>query len=197
MNSGRSSTRRNFALLATLAVALIFSAIPVSAATGESTNYLPPIMLRNQLGQQVSLASMRGKPALVSFIHTSCGGVCQMMTAKMKTIAEDFSPQFGTKLNLISITTDPTEDHPAQLKAYAKDRGATGDGWVFLTGKPAAIHSVMKLYDVAQMPGDDSMTHVFDLFLIGPDGRLLHHYHGSDIKPSDVARDIRTAVAAR
>ena len=197
MDSRRSSARRNLVVAAVLAAALVFSALPASAATGESTDYLPPITLRNQLGQPVSLASMRGRPALVSFIHTSCGGVCQMMTAKMKTIAEDFSPQFGTKLNLISITTDPAEDRPAQLKSYAKDRGATGAGWVFLTGKPAAIHSVMKLYDVAQMPDDDAMTHVFDLFLIGPDGRLLHHYHGSDIKPSDVARDIRTAVATR
>lgn len=166
----------------------------VSAST---VDYLPDVTLRDQAGLPVSLAALRGKLVVVGFIHTSCEGVCQLMTAKMKTIAQDFDPGFGAKLTMVSITTDPREDRPPQLSAYAKEQGATGNGWLFLTGKPAAIRSVLKLYDVNQDMSDDEMTHVFDLFLLGPDGRELRHYHGSKIKPQEVTTDIRTALAHR
>lgn len=181
-------------VLAFAASVLVVLAVTVMAAT--PADYLPNITLRDQFNHQLSLASLRGKPALVGFIHTSCGGVCQLMTAKMKTIAQDFDPAFGSKLTMISITTDPREDGPAQLNTYAKNQAAIGEGWVFLTGKPANIKRVLKLYNVAQN-SDDEMTHVFDLFLISSDGRELHHYHGSDIQPKNVATDIRTALAAR
>ncbi len=196
------ASRRLFGLASVPAfavLALVVLAITVRAATANatSTDYLPNINLRDQFNHQLSLASLRGKPALVGFIHTSCGGVCQLMTAKMKTIAQDFDPAFGSKLTLVSITTDPREDGPAQLNTYAKNQAAMGEGWVFLTGKPANIKRVLKLYNVAQNSDDDEMTHVFDLFLISSDGRELHHYHGSDIQPKNVVNDIRTALAAR
>jgi protein SCO1/2 len=185
-------------------LALVLAARPAIATSAagsqksaNSLDYLPQVELRDQSGHQVSLASLRGKPVVVGFIHTSCEGVCQLMTAKMKTIAQEFDPGFGSKLTMVSITTDPREDRPPQLRAYAKEQGATGNGWLFLTGKPAAVRSVLKLYGVNQDMGDDEMTHVFDLFLIGPDGHELRHYHGSDIKLQDVTADIRTALAHR
>jgi len=59
---------------------------------------------------------------------------------------------------------------------------------VFLRGKPAAIDSLMQLR-CRPDPGrrrDDARLRSFP---VGPDGRLLHHYHGADIKPSDGIRD--------
>ena len=159
-------------------------------ASADTTNYLPDVILTNQFGKPLSMASLKGKPLLVSFIHTSCKGVCELMTAKMKDVASDLGAN-GTKVTMVSISTDPDDDGPAQLMAYAKRENVVNDGFVFLTGKPASVKQVLKVYGVNQHAGDNEMTHVFELFLIGPDGHQVRHYHGLNIQAAKVAGDIQ------
>ena len=159
--------------------------------------YLPNVNLVDQSGKSVSLAAFKGRPALVGFIHTSCEGICEMQTAKMKSIAEELNPSFNTKVSMISVTTDPKEDGPAQLAAYAKKEGTFGQGWVFLTGAEDQVDKVLEVYGVPAGDPGDELTHVLKIYLIGPDGRELHVYNGMDIAPSAVAADIRNALARR
>jgi protein SCO1 len=163
-------------------------------ASADSTNYLPDISVTNQYGKTLSLASLKGKPLLVSFIHTSCKGVCELITAKMKSVANDLG-ESGTRVMMVSISTDPEDDGPAQLMAYAKKEDVADDGFVFLTGKPAALKKVLAVYGVNQSPGDNAMTHVLELFLIGPDGHQVRRYHGLNIQAAKVADDIRHTLA--
>ena len=159
-----------------------------------SINYLPDVILTNQYGKPVALESLKGKPLLISFIHTSCKGVCELMTAKMKAVAADLGAN-GTKVTMVSISTDPDDDGPAQLMAYAKKENIADDGFVLLTGKPAAVKRVLALYRVNQDEGDNEMTHVFDLFLLAPDGHQVKHYHGLNIQAAKVAGDIQQTLA--
>lgn len=185
------------AALLTAGGAVAYPARVQAAAQAPDTsavNYLPDIILTNQYGKPVALESLKGKPLLVSFIHTSCKGVCELMTAKMKAVASDLGAN-GTKVTMVSISTDPDGDGPAQLMAYAKKENIADDGFVLLTGKPAAIKRVLALYRVNQDEGDNEMTHVFDLFLLAPDGRQVRHYHGLNIKAAKVAGDIQQTLA--
>jgi protein SCO1 len=172
------------------------SAVRAAAQTPDtsSVNYLPDVTLTNQYGKPVALDSLKGKPLLVSFIHTSCKGVCELMTAKMKAVAADLGAN-GTKVTMVSISTDPDEDGPPQLMAYAKKENIANDGFVLLTGKPETVKRVLALYRVNQDEGDNEMTHVFDLFLIAPDGHQVKHYHGLNIQAVKVAGDIQQTLA--
>jgi cytochrome oxidase Cu insertion factor (SCO1/SenC/PrrC family) len=171
-------------------------AVETGSAAAPGRDYLPNIELIDQYGHPVTLASFKGKPAVVGFIHTSCGGVCELLTAKMKNVAENFDPSFGSKITLITITTDPKEDRPQQLQLYSKDQGATESGWVFLTGKPENVAEVLRLYGVPDGP-DDALTHVFELRLIGANGTELKSYKGASIQSSEIVRDVREVLAHR
>ena len=50
------------------------------------------------------------------------------------------------RLMHISISIDPENDRPAQLKSYAKSYRAT-DRWTFLTGALADINTVQRAFD--------------------------------------------------
>jgi cytochrome oxidase Cu insertion factor (SCO1/SenC/PrrC family) len=207
MNMSAVSRRCRWVAITFIASGLIVSSgAPLFAAADASApavttfaqiNRLPNFPLVDQFGHQTSLAALMGKPVLVSFIHTDCQGPCELMTARMKSVADDLEPSFASKVTMVSVTTDPKEDHPSQLAAYAKAQGAEGPGWVFLTGNPTDVAHVLQLYGVAQGGADDAMTHVFDLHLIGSDGREVHQYHGPEIKAATVAADIKTALARR
>ena len=198
--------RRSNALAIPIAIAacavllMLAAAIPLRAgsepqsitppAVAPAGDLLPAINLVDQNGRSVSLASFKGKPVLVSFIHASCLGVCELMTAKMRAVAQSLGAESETKVTMLSITTDPKEDGPKELRAYAKKEGVSGDGWVFLTGKPDQIARILTLYGVQYRENHDEETHVMKLFLLGPDGREVHRYSGIKVAAETVAADI-------
>jgi protein SCO1/2 len=156
-------------------------------------DYLPPLMLVDQRGKQISLSSVKGKPVLVGFIHTSCKGVCEMMTAKMKQVAKSLGSQFDSSVTIVSITTDPDDDNPAAMLKYAKAQGVDADGFLFLTGKHKEIDHLLKLYDVPEEGPDEATTHVLDLFLVAPNGYGMRKYNGMAVSPDTLASAIKGA----
>ena len=197
IRSSRTTARSALLTIALLSLPVVARATEVQAGPAASTNYLPDAALIDQAGHPVAFAAFKGKPVLVGFIHASCAGVCEMLTAKMKSVAHELEPSFSTKVTMVSVTTDPKEDGPAQLSAYAKAQGTVGPGWIFLTGKREQVARVLKVYDVPEGDPGDELTHVIELYLIGADGHQLHHYNGTAIAAAAVAADIRRAVARR
>jgi len=180
------------AILLAAGLTLFLTALPIFASTG--TNYLPEAALVDQAGHPVSFAALKGKPLLIAFIHASCQGICEMLTEKMKGVAAQLDPGFSAKVTMVSVTTDPAEDNPVALTAYAKKQGTVGNGWLFLTGKHDEIAKVLNAYNVRQ--GDEE-THVLQIYLIGADGQKLHEYDGMKVAAATVATDVRTADGHR
>jgi protein SCO1/2 len=163
--------------------------VPVPA----QVDYLPPLLLVDQRGKSLLLSSVKGKPVLIGFIHTSCKGICEMMTAKMKEVSQGLGSQFGSSVTMVSITTDPDDDDPAALLKYAKAQGVDAGGFLFLTGKHQQIDRLLKLYDVPEEGPDEATTHVLDLFLIAPDGSSMRKYDGMKVSPDTLASAIKSA----
>ena len=183
---------------ATLAMALPLAARAESGkaagpAASSPAHGLPEVSLIDQNGRAISLSSLKGKPALVAFIHTSCEGPCELITAEMKSVAQSLGPGFKSEVTMVSITTDPEEDGSRELLAYAKAQRVDADGWVFLTGTPAEIRSLLSLYKVSAE--DDDSAHVLELFLLSADGIGLRRYNGVATRPETIASDIRKTAS--
>jgi protein SCO1/2 len=187
-----------------IAAAILVLAIPLAAraevgkaggqATAKLADGLPKVSLTDQNGKAISLASLKGKPVLVAFIHTSCEGPCELITTEMKSVARSLGPGFQSEVTMVSITTDPKEDGAPELLAYAKKQGVNTDGWVFLTGTPAEIRRLLVLYGVSAE--DDDSAHVLELFLLSADGVGVRRYNGIATHPETIASDIRKTASA-
>jgi len=185
--------------IVSLAALLTLSACGDHDAKGDypaanGNNCLPDVSLLDQHGSAVSLASLKGKPVLIDFIYTSCTATCPMLTAKMAAIAHELGPALGADVRIVSITLDPEHDSPAQLEEYAKDHGAPGTGWIFLTGPPTQIDKVLALFNLRRTrESDGSITHSVAAFLLGPDGHQLRQYNALDVSPEAVVADVARA----
>jgi protein SCO1/2 len=190
--SARPVKQRSLNACATLGFALITTSFLVGATSlyGSKVDYLPDITLTNQNSRSISLSSLRGKPVLVGFIHTMCKGVCQMITANMRSVASALPPASGAAVTMLLITTDPADDRPPELSSYAKNEDLFGRDWILVTGPQDRIAKVMRLYGVKHEETDDAMMHVMKLFLLTPDGGLAHVYPGMKVSPQTVAADI-------
>ena len=179
-------TQRYFVWTAWIAAAAatLLLALPLAArAAATPADGLP----------KVSLTDLKGKPALVAFIHTQCEGPCELITAEMKSVARNLGPSFKSEVTMISITTEPNEDGSHELLAYAKKHGVNADGWVFLTGAPAEIRGLLSLYGVAAE--DDKSDHVLEIFLLSADGAGVRRYSGVAAHPQAIASDIRKTAS--
>jgi protein SCO1/2 len=186
------------AAVATLVLALPFAARAelgkaAARAAASPADGLPKVSLTDQNGRTISLESLKGKPALVAFIHTQCEGPCELITAEMKSVARNLGPGFNSEVTMISITTEPDEDGSHELLAYAKKQGVNADGWVFLTGAPAEIRRLLALYGVAAE--SNNSDHVLELFLLSADGAEVRRYSGVAAHPQAIASDIRKTAS--
>jgi len=180
-----------FALTLTLAVAACDSGSDDAMKPINETDCLPHLVLTDQHGQPLDLASLKGHPTL-DFIYTNCTGPCQMMTAKMSRVADRLGAELGAQVAVVSVTIDPEHDGPQQLANYAKQQGADRSGWTFLTGTPEQIEGLLKAYKLERIrDSEGSVEHIIAFFLLGPDGLPRREYNPSDVKVDDVAQDVQ------
>lgn len=173
---------------------------PEQSANGSSTgafapdnraDCLPAIDLVDQHGKTVALAALKGKPVLIDFIYANCATACPVLTSRFAQIAGQLGSALGAKVTMVSITIDPEHDHPVQLLEYAKTHNADRKGWLLLTGKPADIEAVLRIYRLKrEREADGTIAHVTTSFLVGADGRQIRIYDTMEVAPATVVGDI-------
>ena len=152
------------AILPFLLLLLMTWVLPAVPAHAESARYkrtvekykLPDVVLINQNGKKVSLASMLNtdQPMVVDFIYGTCTTICPVLSAGYTNLQNRLAAS-GQMPRLISITIDPENDSPNVMKEYLK-RYRAKPGWDFYTGRRADIDAVMKGFN-AYIP--DKMSH--------------------------------------
>ena len=211
MSSGISNKDKLF--WAALAVGLVLLAVGAWATstrlTGTGAAPLPVISpvadfaLTNQDGRAVSLADLRGHVWLADIVFTRCAGPCPRMTRRMKEIQQALPS--GSDARLITLTTDPTYDTPAILKAYAEKFGADPARWQFFTGPKKEIAALgrdsLKLTaiekDAAERQNpEDLFIHSTIFVLVDKQARLRGFFEteGDDIDPARVRSRILAGI---
>lgn len=170
--------------VAVLALALLacFAVQAGAAALPDDTEwYVGDFRLTDQDGRTVSLADLRGKIWVASFIFTRCAGPCARVSATMAGLQNDIASKPGVLL--ISYTVDPDFDTPAVLQKYAGHFEADPKRWRFLTGKRADIYRLIgDSFHLAVAQKDaknaQSIDHSTRLALVDGRGRIRGFYDG-------------------
>jgi cytochrome oxidase Cu insertion factor (SCO1/SenC/PrrC family) len=148
-----------------IARALAGDAIPVNRAA-------PDFHLTSQAGQPVSLASLRGKVTLLTFLDPQCTASCPV-TSELVAARGMLGPAAG-RVELVAIAANPVRYRLADVRALDKRESMNGaPGWLFLTGPLTQLREVWGEYGivVAHMaPGSSVMTGM--VFVIDGDGQI-------------------------
>ena len=141
---------------------------------------------------------LRGKILVVGYIYTHCPDVCPMITTNMKQLKAALPDSLPVAF--VSISFDPRRDSPSVLKAYAAAYGIQDSSWVFLTGSPEIIDSLLTTVHVVTqrtyMTFDEQkrpryfINHTDQLSLIDPTGKVVRHYPGSTVNLNTLKEDI-------
>ncbi|MCP3960316.1 MAG: SCO family protein [bacterium] len=147
---------------------------------------VPEFALTHHDGSTVTREDFLGGPWIADFIFTRCPAICPRMTAQMKRVTEALGE--GSQVKIASFSVDPEHDTPEVLAAYAADHGA-GEGWYFLTGEAATIHTLCRegfLLAVDASPpadvstGSDPIIHSNRFVLIDAENQIRGYYDPFD-----------------
>jgi protein SCO1/2 len=153
---------------------------------------VPDFTLIERSSREVKNQELAGKIWIADFVYTSCGGMCPIMTEKMRKLQD----KLPAEIRLVSFSVDPDVDTPAVLTEYAKKFGADPNRWLFLTGNRDSLYKLSKegfKLAVENSGGTElePITHSSRFALVDQQGRIRGYY--SMEEPSELAHLIKDA----
>ena len=161
----------------------------------------PDTALTDQDGRVIALPQLLGNAVVVTFIYTRCPlpQFCPMMDRRFADVQQRIRSEqaLAGRARLLSVSFDPDHDRPEILKAHASKLGADPAMWSFVTAPRNAVDKFAAKFGVNVIrEADRTITHNLRTTVIGPDGRVVSVYNGSDWTPQQVVDDLRRALAA-
>ena len=148
------------------------------------------IKLQNQLGDTVTLDSLKGKVIIIDFFFTHCASICPILTRNMRHLQDALKLRDDTKgidttfVQFLSLTVDPAHDSVAQLRKYADHYGVNSDVWWMLTGPKKIIYDFalneLKLGLQDSVSVDSNFVHTDYIAVLDKDHVIRGYYHGTD-----------------
>jgi len=139
--------------------------------------------LRDENGRMVRLSDLRGRPAVVTFMYTTCRDTCPLTAQQIRQALDDL----GHDVPVIAVSVDPKNDTPRRARAFEREQGLAGRmRWVL--GTSAQLRRIWRDYGVA--PQNAESEHSASTVLLDATGRQRIGFATSVLTPDGLAHDI-------
>jgi cytochrome oxidase Cu insertion factor (SCO1/SenC/PrrC family) len=127
--------------------------------------------LTDQHGAAVSLAALRGRPVVVTFVFAHCESLCPMLVQQLKRAAPD--------ADVLLVTLDPWRDTPGALPALARRWELPARFHVLSAQRVDDVLHVIRAWDVPfeRDPRTGDISHPGLLYVVDPAGRLAYTFN--------------------
>jgi protein SCO1/2 len=149
----------------------------------------PALALRNYTGQPVSLASMKGKAVLVTFVYTHCPDVCPLIVADLAAAQRKLGAE-ASHLQIVAVTVDPRRDTPNAIRQFLAARDALGR-MDYLVGTWSQLLRTWKAWAVGVNLDNKQVTvgHTAIVYGISASGQMGVVYP-SNFTPEQIVHDV-------
>jgi cytochrome oxidase Cu insertion factor (SCO1/SenC/PrrC family) len=151
--------------------------ITAQALAGTSGQFDTPaasFTLTSQDGRQVSLASLRGKVVLLTFLDPVCTTDCPLIAQEMRS-ADTMLGRRSGNTELVAVVANPTYLSTAYTEAFTSQENLSQvPNWLFLTGSLSQLKAVWHDYgiEVEDLPAGAMAAHNDLAFVISANGML-------------------------
>jgi protein SCO1 len=165
------------------------------ASWGAGERAAPPFRLRDHGGAVVSLAGLRGRPVLVTFLDSHCVEQCPVTGRRLGTILRHMAP--ADRPTVVVVSVNPAGDSPGNIRHAMAEWQLVGPWrWHWLRGTRAKLARVWAAYGIAVQPTTNDITHGLALYLVDRRGFQRTGYLFPFL-PNFVALDLKTLARER
>jgi protein SCO1 len=147
---------------------------------------IPPkdFALRDEAGRTVSLRDYRGQVVVLTFMYSTCQDTCPLTAEQIRGALD----QLGRPVPAVAISVKPDQDTPFHVHRFLVEHRLLGR-MTYLTGTRAELSRVWKEFAVA--PDKTGSPHSVDTVVLDRTGRQRVGFDATDLRPEDLAHDIR------
>jgi protein SCO1/2 len=161
-------------------------AAPANGFAGAIRPDTPPQSwtLTDQEGRPFSLLDVRGRPAVLTFMYTTCDNDCPTMTQQIRGALD----QAGRDVPVLAVSVDPARDTAARARRFVAEQRMTGR-MRFLLGDDAQLQRVWRFYGV--QPQEKGLEHAATVLVLDRKGVPRVSFPVDRLTPEGLAHDIR------
>ena len=135
----------------------------------------PAFSLTDQDGRAVTLASLRGKVILLTFLDDTCSVDCPLIAQEFRQAGQLLSAD-TRRVELVAINYNPLDTQVSYIQAFDRQEGLIGvPNWLYLTGTLAQLQQVWRHYAIAPpeiLPAGSMIGHGDYAFVIDQQGHM-------------------------
>jgi cytochrome oxidase Cu insertion factor (SCO1/SenC/PrrC family) len=146
----------------------------LAGTTGQPNTPAPGFTLTSQDGRQVSLASLRGKVVLLTFLDPVCSTDCPLIAQEMRS-ADTMLGARASNTELVAVVANPTYTSIAYTRAFTSQENlGRVPNWLYLTGSLTQLADVWHHYgiEVEDLPAGAMAAHNDLAFVISANGTV-------------------------
>ncbi|HTU75136.1 MAG TPA: SCO family protein [Trebonia sp.] len=164
--------------MATAQASTAASPILAQAVAGAGTPVGGPasnFTLTDQYGKTLSLAQLRGKVVLLTFLDPVCVSECPLIAQEFKQAGQILGAS-NSGVEMVCVNLNPTYSDIAYIQAFDQQEGLSAvSNWRYLTGPPGTLKKIYGAYGVASevLPAGAMLGHSDVAFVINRSGQLV------------------------
>jgi protein SCO1/2 len=147
----------------------------------------PDFTLADRYGHPVSLRSLRGHVAVLTFLYSTCGATCILIAQQIRGALDELPHP----VPVLIVSADPAADTPASVAHFLAKVSLT-ERARYLTGSPAQLRPIWHAYRVHPAgAGRAAFDRYAFLLLLDAQGRERVLFEPEVLTPESLAHDIR------
>lgn len=149
----------------------------------------PSFALVDHRGGEVSAETLRGRPAVLTFVYGDCHASCPILIERLRALEVRIG---AADVAFVGVTLDPERETPAALAVHAT-RWGLGPRWHLVSGAVPEVRRLTAAHGVqwTRLPGGE-IAHDNVVVLIDRAGRVAFSYrglaHSEDRQAADLLR---------
>ena len=133
----------------------------------------------NEQGISVSMASLRGKPLVISMVYSSCYQICPMTIRHLSKVVDKARDALGeNSFNVAVIGFDTQYDTPQAMKYFAKQQGIDDKNWNVLSADPDTVAALSKDLGFVFFTSPNGFDHVVQATVVDAGGKIYRQVYG-------------------
>jgi len=163
---------------------------------GSLPRSLPNFLLIDHSGKPIQLKDFKNKYLLLNFMYLHCTTFCGYSFSELQDVYQELHQLIPDTIAFMSISFDPKQDDPTQLK-NAWERLGAKQGWTLATFDQSGLADMSNILDQigvwVYQKSDGDFNHTTQLLLIDQHGKLIKALNSGE-KVSKIAEEIRSTI---
>ena len=152
----------------------------------------------SDVGREVKLGVLRGRPQIVTLFFTSCEYACPIIVGNMKAIEQALPEALRGKVDFLLVSFDVARDTPAVLQAYRTKEKLALARWTLLRGKEDDVRELAALLGINyQRDAKGQFSHSNIITVLNAEGEVAFQQVGLNKDAKETVAAIEKLLAGK